>query len=141
MAAARGPVDPDQRVEVSVIVRPRQPLPDLDARLSQSQPYLSREEFAAAYGADAADLAKVEDFARKHGLEVVESSPARRTVRLAGRAADMNTAFGVALAHYQLPDGSTFRGFEGEISVPTDLQGIVQGVFGLDTRPVARRDC
>jgi len=41
----------------------------------------------------------------------------------------------------RLPDGSTFRGFEGEISVPTDLQGIVQGVFGLDTRPVARRDC
>jgi len=140
-----GPVDPNQRIEVSVTVRPRRPLEELDARLSRvqpgEQPYLSREEFAATYGADAADLARVEDFARQYALRAVESSPARRTVRLEGRAADINTAFGVTLVQYRFPDGSTFHGYDGEISVPTDLHGIVQGVFGLDTRPIARRDC
>jgi len=134
------PVDPDQRIEVSVIVRPRRPLEDLDARLAQAQPYLTREEFATTYGADAQDLAKVETFAKTHSLKVVESSPARRTVRLAGRAADVANAFGVQLVHEQLPDGSMVRGYEGEISLPSELQDVVQGVFGLDTRPIARRD-
>lgn len=124
-----------------MIVRPRRPLADLDARLSRAQPYLSREEFAATYGADPEDLAKVEAFASEDGLEVVESSPARRTVRLAGRAADVANAFGVRFVIRQSPDGSTYRGYEREISLPPELQDIVQGVFGLDTRPVARRDC
>jgi len=125
-----------------VTVRPRQPLEDLERRLNQvapgDQPYLSREEFAAAYGADAPDLARVETFAREHGLEVIESSAARRTVRLAGRAADMNAAFGVELLQYQVTDGSTFRGYDGEIWLPTDLEGVIEGVFGLDDHPIAR---
>src|SRR5439155_19619013 len=62
-----GPVDPNKPIEVSVTVRPRQPLEDLEQRLNQvapgEQPYLSREEFAGAYGAAAADLARVEAFA------------------------------------------------------------------------------
>jgi kumamolisin len=134
------PVDPDERIEVSVIVRPRRPLEDLDARLGQGQPYLTREEFAASYGADPADLAKVEAFAHKHGLKVVESSEARRTVRLAGRARDVATAFGVQLFQEQLPDGTTVRGYEGAISLSPELKDVVQGVFGLDTHPIARRD-
>jgi kumamolisin len=134
------PVDPDERIEVSVIVHPRRPLEDLDARLGQGQPYLTREEFAASYGADPADLAKVEAFAHKHGLKVVESSEARRTVRLAGRAADVAQAFGVQFVHEQLPDGRTVRAYEGEISLPPELKDVVQGVFGLDTHPIARRD-
>jgi kumamolisin len=134
------PVDPDERIEVSVIVHPRRPLEDLDARLGQGQPYLTREEFAASYGADPADLAKVEAFAHKHGLNVVESSEARRTVRLAGRAADVARAFGVQFVNEQLPDGGTVRAYEGEISLPPELKDVVQGVFGLDTHPIARRD-
>jgi len=126
------------------MIRPRQPLEDLERQLNQAaagrQQYLSREEFAAAYGADAADLAKVEAFAHQHGLRVVESSAARRTVRLAGRAADMNAAFGVELERYQLPDGTTYHGYTDEIWLPADLQGIVEGVFGLDSHPVAGRE-
>jgi kumamolisin len=136
-----GPVDSNERIEVSVLVRPRHPLDDIDARLSRAQPYLSREEFAATYGADARDMARLVDFARQHGLEVVESSPARRTIRLSGRPASIEEAFGVALERYRLPDGTTFQTYTGPILVPTDLHGIVQAVFGLDTRPVAHRDC
>jgi kumamolisin len=132
-------VDPSERIEVSVIVRPKQALDDLDARLGQAQPYLTREEFAATYGADAHDLAKVETFAKEHGLEVVESSEARRTVRLAGRATGVAKAFGVELVQERLADGSTVRGYEGEISLPSELKDVIQGVFGIDTHPIARR--
>jgi kumamolisin len=131
-----GPVDPSERVEVSVMVRPRRPLAELDGRLGQP---MSREEFAASFGATEADLEKVSLFARAHGLEVVESSQPRRTVRLAGRAADVAPAFGVDLMTYRDTDGSTYRAPTGEVRLAPELEGVVEGVFGLDTRAVAHR--
>jgi kumamolisin len=138
-----GPTDPKARIEVSVMVRPRRPLDELEARLTQTKsgekPYLSREEFAASYGADPADVAKVTAFADQAELEVVDSSLPRRTIRLAGTAADLRAAFGVDLLDYQDTRGETFRSPSGPIFVPADLGGIIQSVFGLDTRPVAHR--
>jgi kumamolisin len=135
-----GPTDPDERVEVSVVVRPRRALDELSAQLaSGSAAPMSREEFAAAYGAQPADVAKVTAFARQHGLQVIESSLARRTVRLAGRAADVAAAFGVHLSQLRTADGTTFRAASGPPVVPPELHEIVEGVFGLDTRPVAHR--
>ena len=131
-----GPVDPGERVEVSLILRPRRQLQELETRPTQP---LSREEFAAAYGADPDDIARVEAFARQHGLEVIETSQPRRTVRLAGRSADISAAFGVALARQQLPDGTQFRAPGRPVQLPAEISGIVESVFGLDTRPVARR--
>jgi kumamolisin len=125
-------VDPDERVEVSVILKPRRPLGDV-----HEQP-LTREEYTAQYGASPDDLAAVAAFARKHGLEVVESSPPRRTVRLGGRAADVAGAFGVSLVQRRAEDGSVYRTPTGDIRLPPELKDIVQGVFGLDTRPIAR---
>src|SRR4029453_11928180 len=80
MAGARsvGPVAGDERFEVSVRVRPQTALPTLAAaphlgdQLPQQRRYMSREEYAAAHGANAQDLARVEAFARSHGLVVVE---------------------------------------------------------------------
>jgi kumamolisin len=101
--------------------------------LNQGAAPLSREEFAATYGADPADLARVTAFAGAHGLEVVEADASRRTVRLAGRVADVSAAFGVDL-HQE----GAYRVAANEPRLPEELQGIVEGVFGLDTRPVAR---
>jgi kumamolisin len=129
-------VDPDERVEVSLMLRPRHSLQELDARPEQ-QP-LSREEFAARYGADPSDIQTVEDFARANNLSVIEASQPRRTVRLAGRAADISHAFGVNLHYETLQDGTQARVPDRADAVPKELSGIVQGVFGLDTRPVAR---
>jgi kumamolisin len=127
------PVDPTERVEVTLILRPRRPLPELAAQA------ISREEFAAEYGADPSDVARVKEFAAAHHLAVVETSVARRTVRLAGRAADISLAFGVRLHRQQLADGTSVRVPDHEVSTPRELQGVVSGIFGLDTRPVARR--
>jgi kumamolisin len=128
-------VDPNEHVEVSVILRPRRPLEEVQR--APERP-LSREEFAAIYGAAPSDLAAIEMFARQHGLEVVESSADRRTVRLAGRAADVGAAFGVDLRQVRAPDGSVYRAPTGEVLLPAELRPLVEGVFGLDTRPVAR---
>ena len=132
---ALGPVNPDERVEVSLTLKPRRPLSELESRLDHP---MSREEFAANYGADPNDITRVESFAHDHSLDVVEASQPRRTVRLAGRAADMSAAFGVSLQRMRLDDGTEARAPDQEVQVPGALSGSVEGVFGLDTRPIAR---
>lgn len=133
---SEGAIDPGERVEVSVMLRPRRPLPDAE-QLAKAAP-LSRDEFAETYGADPADVAKVKEFASSTGLEVVQADAARRTVVLGGPASQVATAFGVELQRHTAEDGTSYRAPDHEPSVPPDLQDIVQGVFGLDTHPIAQ---
>ena len=65
-----GPVDPGERILVTVVVRPRPSSKELTSMIEEigaSRPlerkHLSREEFAASHGADPRDLKKVEAFA------------------------------------------------------------------------------
>ena len=53
--------------------------------------------------------------------------------------ADMEAAFGVSLVRNRLPDGTEYRAPNAPVQIPNDLSGVVEGVFGLDTHPVARR--
>jgi kumamolisin len=138
-----GPVPKSERFEVTVRVRRRTPLQSLAAKgfqadqLPGKRNYLTREEYAASHGADPADLEKVEAFARAHGLVVVETSLARRSVFLSGTAADFDAAFGTTIEQFE-HDGGTYRGRTGPLTVPPDLADVVEGVFGIDNRPAAK---
>lgn len=142
-AQSVGKVPTDERFEVTVRVRRQKPLQDLAAsgvhadEKPAQRTYLSRQEYADNYGADPADIAKVEDFAKSFGLVVVESSPARRSVFLSGTAAQYEKAFGTTIEQFE-HDGGTYRGRTGSLTIPADLADIIEGVFGIDDRPVAK---
>ena len=141
-ASVIGPTDPDERLEVTVRVRRRQPVPadQIEAMASQlpaERQYLTAREYDRQFGADPQDLEAVAAFAHTHGLQVVEKSAARRSVVLSGTVQAAEAAFGVTLEDYEYPHG-TYRGRTGPISVPADLSGTVEGVFGLDNRPFAQ---
>jgi Pro-kumamolisin, activation domain/Repeat of unknown function (DUF346) len=143
-ATLLGPAKADEVMSVSVRVRRRTDAPALpnieywaSPPVSQRK-YLTREDFAGKYGAHPDDLQKIEAFAKNANLTVVDSSIPRRTVKLSGTVAQINAAFGVALGHYKT-DKEEYRGREGFIHVPPPLNGIVEGVFGLDNRQMARR--
>ena len=142
-ARETGAPDPNEQIQISIRLRPRTPFDTLKssnvlaATLPKDRHYLTREEFAARYGADSADVAKVEAFAYQHNLTMVEVSLPRRTVVLSGSIADMSAAFGVTLVNYE-HSGGNFRGRTGSIHVPADLVDVIQGVFGFDNRPQAR---
>jgi len=142
-ARAVAAVAADERIEVTVRLRPKTPLRSLDTGGVDSdthpgqRKYMTREEHAAAYGADPRDIDKVGEFAKAHGLVVVETSAARRSVVLSGSAQSMSAAFGVTLQQFE-HDAGTYRGRTGPISVPADLAGVIEGVFGLDNRPQAQ---
>jgi kumamolisin len=142
-ARETGTPDANATIQVSLVLRPRTSLEELRSSntLAAARPgerrYLTREEYAARYGADPADVAKVEAFAFQHNLTVVEISLPRRTVVLSGTIANLGAAFNVKLANYHHPQGN-FRGRTGPIYLPKELSGVVHGVFGFDDRPQAR---
>ena len=139
-----GPADPNETLSVTIRLRRRpgspEP-PDMDY-WAKTPPgkrhYLSRDEAAAQYGASQEDLDKVAGFAQSQGLKVVETSIARRSVVVSGSVTQMEKAFAVTLGRYESPTES-YRGREDHIYIPVDLADIVEGVFGLDNRRMARR--
>jgi kumamolisin len=140
-ATVVAPADLSERLEVSVIVR-RGACDEFRGRVAAlasgkaAGPVLSREEFARRHGATAADLAAVRAFATEHGLTVVQEHAARRTVVLSGTVAQFNAAFQVQLQ--QMRHGTcSYRGRTGGIQLPSALDGIVEAVLGLDSRPQA----
>ena len=139
-----GPVDPGQRIEVTVVLRPRtagaaaaRATAEAAASLPENRQYVSREAFAAQHGADPEDVAKLEAFAREHRLTVVESSLAKRSVRLAGQVADLVDAFRPNLKESKV-GGRVVRMRTGGISVPQELGNSVVAVMGFDDRPAAQ---
>lgn len=79
----------------------------------------------------------VANFARRHDLTaLIDGHPS--AYRLVGRVETMEAAFGVELYHLHHPDGGTYRGHLGPVSIPAELKDVVTGVFGLDQRPVAK---
>jgi kumamolisin len=141
-AKSVGPVDGNERLEVTVQIRPKKPLQHLSSSsafadaLPKDRTYMSRDDFNAIHGADPQDIAKIEAFARHNGLVVVEANPDQRRVVLSGTAAAFNAAFDTKLEHFEHADG-TYRGRTGTLSVTPDIADIVEGVFGLDDRPQA----
>lgn len=133
-ARAVRPTDPHQLIEVSVVLNHRKALPKIDGQVQT----MSHSEFANTYGADPAQVDKIRQFARENHLQVLERGDEvmRRTVTLAGTAAQMEKAFGVELNEFEHENG-TYRGPSGPIQMPEEYAGFISGVFGLDDRPVA----
>jgi len=132
-------VDPNEPMQVTLILRRRprgRGQPSLD-KLVATGKRITREQLAASYGADPADVEKVSEFAAAKGLAVAKVNEAARSVVLTGKAGDFAKAFKVELDSYDHPGGS-YRGRVGAVSVPTELSKIIESVHGLDNRPQAQ---
>src|SRR5690242_2872693 len=99
LAGARrvGPADPQERVEVTVVLRRRA---DPARPPTRERPPLWREVFAGAHGADPADLERLRRFASEFGLKLVSEHVGRRAVVLSGTVAAFGRAFEVELGRF-----------------------------------------
>jgi len=131
-----GPASVDERFDVTLRLRPRAPLPALSLLAKGGGAPLSREQYAASYGADPADVAKVAAFAASYGLVLVDTSLARCSMLVSGTASQFAAAFGAHIEQSEHEHGM-FRSRSGALTVPADLNGIVLGVFGIDNAPLA----
>lgn len=149
------PAEPTDSLKVTIVVRRRTDGPAVPdhasfARTAPSQRRrLPAEEFARQYGAAEDDLAAVRRFAETHGLQILDSNAARRTVVASGTVAQVNETFAITLNAYRHqvrrspreaePRTETFRSYDGFISVPGNLADVIVGVFGLDNRRITKR--
>lgn len=135
-----GPSDPNQQIEVTVLLRRGSKVEEfpsterVGARPPRERNYLTREEFARLHGASAADITKIREFASQYGLRVMNEDRASRIVKLSGTVRAFSDAFGVSLRRYQHRSGA-YRCRTGSLTIPADLELVVEGVFGLDNRP------
>lgn len=138
-ATKTGTPDPNELMHATVVLRSRtggKKQPDL-AKLIAKGERLTREEYAARYGADPADVAQVAAFASEHGLTVAQVNPAARTMLLTGRTGDFSKAFQVQFEQCE-HKGRKFRQRTGAVNIPAALSGVVVSVHGLDNRPQAQ---
>src|SRR5580658_4885873 len=134
------PAEPAESMQVTIVVRRRTDglaIPD-HAYYAKTPPSKRRrlppEEFASKYGAADDDLAAVRRFAESHGLAVLDSNAARRSIVVSGTVAQFNETFAITLNTYrhqvrrsQLdaePRAETFRSYDGFVSVPADLADV-----------------
>ena len=134
-ARAIAPADPDEQVDITVVVRRKEPV---NGAAAAPGGRMSRRELAQAHGANPADLDAVAAFAGEHGLQVLSRDEAGRRMVLSGTVGALQHAFDVQLARFEHEGGGTYRGRTGTVAVPDSLADIVVAVLGLDDRPQAR---
>jgi kumamolisin len=150
-----GAANPDESLQVTVLLRSRAQAEDTKAQTTKAtvseratvenlqkqsaadRQHLTREQFLAQRGALEEDVLKVEQFAHEYGLSISDTNLAKGSVTLTGTVANFSKAFNVELLNYESLGGS-YRGRTGPIHIPTELDGIVTAVLGLDNRPQAR---
>lgn len=121
-------------IEITLKLRRKKKLPEVNGRPAK----MMTREALAGYGAAQADIDKVTEILGKFGLKTVRADAAARSVRMSGTIASVEAAFQVKLFNYAHESGN-YRGRTGHVRVPAELKDIVEGVFGLDNRRVARR--
>jgi kumamolisin len=139
-----GDVDPQSEIDLTVYVRARSPLDWVDAEAARppgQRRVAARAEWAALHGADPDDVQQVTAFARRHGLTVAAVDLARRAVSLRGSVQAVTDAFQPELRglYAPSPGAPSYRARTGSLTIPSALDGIVAGVFGIDDRPQAAK--
>lgn len=132
-AQVLGRSDPHEWCEITVKLRRQTALPEPQP----GKAVLTRADAAQKYGASSADVEAVANTLAGYGLTVLAKDAVTRSVKLAGPVERMEAVFKTHLFRMKHGD-HLYRGRVGELSVPEELHGIVEGVFGLDTRPMIR---
>jgi kumamolisin len=141
-AVFKGEVDSGTPMEVSVMLKSKGSDLRMNRTLSRiaegRQAPLTDAQIGETFGARQESLDAVNKFAGENGLQIKDADLSSGRVVLKGTAAQFSEAFHTRLAEYQTASGETFRGRQGAISMPGQLNEHVAGVLGLDTRPQAR---
>ncbi len=101
----------------------------------------TRDELAARFGADPADVGIVTEAVTALGAAVIAVDPAARLVRIRASVAVANELFGVTVRQAAAPSGGSdeaARHPDRDVSLPGHVAARVTAVLGLDTRPQLR---
>jgi subtilase family serine protease len=92
--------------------------------------WLTPEEYADRFGASQDDIDKIVSWLRDQGLTVVSVARSRNSVAFSGDAAQVESAFGIAIHHYQVKGQLHFAN-ASEPTIPAGLDAVVGSIRGL----------
>jgi subtilase family serine protease len=93
--------------------------------------YITAQEFAARFGANAADYATLRAWAVANGLSIIHESSARISLSVSGTVAQLQKLFKTQLNYYKTASGEQFYSASVEPTVPSEIASKVQKVVGL----------
>jgi subtilase family serine protease len=93
--------------------------------------YISVEEFAARFGANAADFAAVKQWAVNNQLVILHESSARTSLTVRGTVAQMERLFLTQLNNYRSATGDEFYSASVAPTLPSEIASKIRGVVGL----------
>ena len=109
-----------------------------DAIAAGTQPILSHDEFTYQFGTVQDQLNLVIEWASRNGLTIISSNAATATVKVSGAAEQFNPLFGITLKTAKTDDGYDYQTYDGTITIPTDIDDVVQIIMGFDNKPILR---
>jgi kumamolisin len=135
-----GPVDPNETVEFTVVLRRKAELP---RDLVEGPDTISSTELTDRFGADSADVDAVRRVLESSGVSIDAVHHGSRRLSASGPASAVAALFDTELTAVRGVDPVSGRDIEhrarvGELRIPAMLDGIVVAVLGLDSRPQAR---
>jgi subtilase family serine protease len=93
--------------------------------------YITPEQFAARFGANANDYAALKEWATANGLRISQESSARTALTLRGTVAQFQDLFETKLGIYQSSDGKQFLSATTSPTIPDAVASKVSTVIGL----------
>ncbi|MEO8811837.1 MAG: S53 family peptidase [Caulobacteraceae bacterium] len=141
-AKATRRTNPNRWLEITLGVKRRADLPDLSS-LDMVPPgqrtYLSQDQMAEQYGADAGSVARIAAFAAAHAIEIVRTDVISARMIVGGTVAALSAAFGVTLFDYDDAVLGNFHARTGPVSLPPEIAADITGVFGFSNQRHLRR--
>ncbi|MEM7159209.1 MAG: S53 family peptidase [Myxococcota bacterium] len=131
--------------DIDLLLRPRsgespaEAAAKLDDVPLHERQYLTHDEVEARYGADPADVAKLQRFADEFGLKLIHAKLEERRVRVEGTVSAYGKAFRAQLREFR-DEGGSFISHVEPLEVPSYLGGIVERVLGLHGKPAIEPD-
>jgi subtilase family serine protease len=98
---------------------------------SSYRQFLTPAQFRQKYAPSQAQVAAVQNWLKSQGFSVEYTPQNNHYVSAEGTVAQAEAAFGTTLGEYSV-GGLTVRSPEADVTIPSDLSSIVDGVVGLD---------
>src|SRR5438067_4440526 len=102
-----------------------------DPRNKSYRHYLTPEQFRSQFAPSANQVAQVQSWLTSQGFSLVYTPANNHYVSAQGTVAQAQAAFGVSFGMYKV-SGMTLRSPAADVSIPSSLAGMVNGVAGLD---------
>jgi kumamolisin len=99
---------------------------------------LSYDEFSQKFSTSPEDMLAVQAFASVCNLSIVEAKSEAAMVKVSGTVELFNSAFQISLKSITAPGGKQYIGYTGTLSIPAELNQIVEFVIGLNNAVVMK---